>query len=400
MAPGPEDDPAWQAVAAFIEQHARDDDVVVGPDELRALVRTPVRHHGSGFVDEPSLRWVVVHKGQMDQVDPRFLNLADRDFEPVLANEVFVVFTRHPLPVLPHGDVHHRAYRVRRADLFDSLLGPGAASAQRVAEPARVRSVYLGDHRALTELQGGQKLFVDTRDLSLAPHLLLDGTWEQWLTDVLAAILRPGMTFVDVGANFGYYTVLAGARVGPTGRVIAFEANPDIADLLWQSVSINGLDGRTTIVPKAVYSEATTVCLSRLERLLGASRLAPFEDDILDEYHDRASTISVPALSLDEYFADDATPVDVVKIDAEGSEPFVLQGMGGLLERNPRMTVIFEYAPASIRSSGHDPISLLRSIIDRGFTLSRIGHDGAITPIDLEELPTEGSHCELILTGS
>lgn len=399
MVTGPEGDPAWQAVAAFIEQHAGDHDPIVGPQELGALLREPIRHHGEALADEGGLRWLVVHKGQMDEIDPRFLTLTDRDLEPVFANEVFVVFSRHPLPVLPQDDLHHRAYRERRADLFDSLLGGRSLPAQRRPQPGQVRSVYLGDHRALTELQGGHKLLVDTRDLSLAPHLLLDGTWEQWLTDALSAILRPGMTFVDVGANFGYYTVLAAARVGSTGRVFAFEANPDIADLLWQTVNINGFGDRTTVVPKAVYSEATTVSLSRLERLLGASRLAPFEDELLAEYHDRASTIDVPAVSLDDHFADLPGPVDVVKIDAEGSEPFVLEGMTGLLERNPHMTVIFEYAPGGIRSSGHDPEALLESITERGFTLRRISHDGAIVPIAPDELPDDGSHCELVLTG-
>ncbi len=82
-------------------------------------------------------------------------------------------------------------------------------------------AVYLGENLALTRVLDRFKMYVDARDISLAPHLLLDGYWELWNTKVFRQLLRPGMHVVDVGANVGYYTLLAAAGVGPRGRVHA-----------------------------------------------------------------------------------------------------------------------------------------------------------------------------------
>jgi energy-coupling factor transporter ATP-binding protein EcfA2 len=95
------------------------------------------------------------------------------------------------------------------------------------AEPEPMRPhrkvVYLGDHRALVRTAWGHKMFVDTRDLGLAPHLLLDGSWELWVTAAFLTNLREGMTVVDVGANIGYYSLLAASNVGSGGRLVSFE---------------------------------------------------------------------------------------------------------------------------------------------------------------------------------
>ncbi len=71
---------------------------------------------------------------------------------------------------------------------------------------ALCESAYLGDETALCRVLGRYKMFVDTSDNSLSPHLMLDGYWEMWLTEALARAIRPGMTVVDVGANLGYFT--------------------------------------------------------------------------------------------------------------------------------------------------------------------------------------------------
>ena len=82
---------------------------------------------------------------------------------------------------------------------------------------ARAQPVYLGGNEALCRILGRYKLYVDTRDKGLCAHLLLDGYWEMGLTMHIARHVRAGMTAIDVGANFGYYTVLLGALVGEDG---------------------------------------------------------------------------------------------------------------------------------------------------------------------------------------
>ena len=67
------------------------------------------------------------------------------------------------------------------------------------------QTIYLGDHEALTRLHTGHRIYVDTRDIGIASHLMLEGRWEPWIEQVLIPAIKPGMRFLDVGANFGYY---------------------------------------------------------------------------------------------------------------------------------------------------------------------------------------------------
>src|SRR5258707_8071492 len=109
----------------------------------------------------------------------------------------------------------------------------------------RVQTAYLGDGLVLARILGRQKILLNGSDRGFACHLMLDGFWEMWLTQFLAGQVKPGMTVVDVGANFGYYTVLFADAVGDAGRVIAVEPNPDAAALLRETVLLNGYAPRT-----------------------------------------------------------------------------------------------------------------------------------------------------------
>ncbi|HET6925213.1 MAG TPA: hypothetical protein VFH39_05275, partial [Candidatus Saccharimonadales bacterium] len=74
-------------------------------------------------------------------------------------------------------------------------------------------TVKTGEYEALTRLFTGQKMFVDTRDISLAPHLMFDGIWEEPLTKLILSALNENSVFLDVGANFGYFGLIAGTKI-------------------------------------------------------------------------------------------------------------------------------------------------------------------------------------------
>ena len=92
--------------------------------------------------------------------------------------------------------------------------------------------MYLGNDTAITRTAYGHKLFVDTRDISLTLHLLLDGDWEHWIATVVRRTVKPGMVAVDIGSNCGFYSLLIADGVGSAGRLYAFEANPRMHDLI------------------------------------------------------------------------------------------------------------------------------------------------------------------------
>src|SRR5581483_9455609 len=107
--------------------------------------------------------------------------------------------------------------------------------------------IYLGDHVALTRTIFGHKMYVDTRDVSLTPHILLDGAWEPWTADVLRSIIRPGMT------------------------TVAVEANPETFRLLARSLEVNGYKSISDAQPLGVMAARGALAFRRLREHLGSS---------------------------------------------------------------------------------------------------------------------------------
>lgn len=98
------------------------------------------------------------------------------------------------------------------------------------------KAIYLGNNRAVTTTVYGHKILVDTRDVSLSPHILIDGFWEKWITDVFLRMVKPGMRVVGIGSNIGFYSLLTADRVGENGFVTCFDANAELADLTFHSL--------------------------------------------------------------------------------------------------------------------------------------------------------------------
>jgi len=235
---------------------------------------------------------------------------------------------------------------------------------------------YVGEHTLLTQTAFGHLIHLDTRDTSLMPSLVAYGYWEAGVTRTILRLLRPGQRVVEVGANVGYYTLLFASRVGPTGSVTAFDANPRAVDLLRRTLAANGLATAARVVPMAVGDRPGRVTLHRLARQQGSSSIYAFGPEDLAAWDDEAAPLEVEATSLDAFFDADRTPVDLVKIDAEGAEPAIVAGMTGLLARSPHVRLVVELIPASLRRAGHDPRAFLESLVQLGLRLQTIDRSG------------------------
>jgi FkbM family methyltransferase len=139
--------------------------------------------------------------------------------------------------------------------------------------------------------------------------------------------IEPGSTVLDVGANIGIYTLLAAKR---GARVFAVEADPRNLEMLRHHVHENGFDDRVTIFPVAVGDREGDVTLFRFRGNCGHSNLFEGTDPV-----------RVPCRTIDSL---DLPPIDVCKMDIEGSELSALRGMEATLERSPRMNLLIEYA--------------------------------------------------------
>ena len=161
-----------------------------------------------------------------------------------------------------------------------------------------------------------------------------EGTVEREVQGALEKHLRPGMTVYDIGANMGFFSLVAARLVGKDGRVVAFEADPEVAMRLRENVKRNAMSW-IAVEEKAMWSETGTVHFARTDpasspdRGLGHVAAAP-----------AAGTIAVNAVSLDDYFPDHAAP-DFLKCDVEGAEIEVFRGAKRLL-RGKRPGIICE----------------------------------------------------------
>jgi FkbM family methyltransferase len=213
---------------------------------------------------------------------------------------------------------------------------------RRVVEAAirkRCHSVPLDKNTVLCRVLGRYKFFVDSRDQGLAPHLMLDGYWEYWVTDFILRNIKLGDVVFDVGANLGYYSVLMAEIVGETGIVYAFEPNPSLCGLVSRNIGINGFSSRTMVVPKAVTDRAGGSVwfeVSTLEPKNGSIA----DDSVTSKVGPTIDRFEVTTTSLDEY---SGMAVDFIKVDVEGAEESLWNGMQNFISANPDIKILMEF---------------------------------------------------------
>jgi FkbM family methyltransferase len=178
---------------------------------------------------------------------------------------------------------------------------------------------------------------------------------EQGVLDLIRDLLRPGSVAVDVGAAIGWLTVGMAERVGAQGRVHALEPAPNNLGVLLENVRRN----RLSQVEVSGVAAGKSVGLATL-------RLAPSR--LMSSLHfgqsDTDVSLRVAVHPLDDLVPD---PVDLVKIDAEGGDLDVLEGMDRIISSNPGLRLVVEWFPDGLRSAGREPEELPRFLAERGF---------------------------------
>jgi FkbM family methyltransferase len=228
--------------------------------------------------------------------------------------------------------------------------------------------VRLGDDDLALASLDGFRLWLDRRDVSVSAVILDRQRWEPHIEAVLRDVLRPGDTFVDVGANVGYHTFLAASLVGASGRVVAFEPDAENCRLLWLSRAENGFD-HVTIVPNALDR---TAGLRYLATHLGSN--GGLVETELDAVR-RGRGVFVQAQPLDDLVDG---PVRLMKVDVEGAELSVLAGAGRLLgDREAAPDLVLEFSvEMTQRVSGVDPGPAIQQLLDDyGYRLSILDRD-------------------------
>ncbi|RLQ21534.1 FkbM family methyltransferase [Seongchinamella sediminis] len=218
------------------------------------------------------------------------------------------------------------------------------------------------------------------RDRYVSRCLREQGIWEPYESSLVLAFLAPGDVFVDVGANIGYFSLLAASRVGPDGAVYAFEPDPDNFLLLTNSVALNGKQG------------IVHVTRAGLAAVSGEARLYLSEDNLGDHQifatDEARRSRAITLLNGAEYLAARSERLDLLKIDTQGSEYGVVAGLMPLLAslaRKPR--IIIELTPLSLRQCGSSGRALVELLAELGEPLWIIDHlEHRLVPSSVDEL--------------
>jgi FkbM family methyltransferase len=273
---------------------------------------------------------------------------------------------------------------------FRLLLGrmPNAEEwrghSMRAGEPlASVVSSYLSslefDRRGLlsreiaedivpAEVQGFV-VYSSLNDAAVGKHVR-DDNYERDVTALFRASLRPGMSVVDIGANIGYFTLLAASLVGPQGRVLAIEPNHRNVRLLEASRRANNFR-HVTIAQTAAGRETGLL-------VLNTSYSNGTTSDLPADLAQFFSAEAVPAMRLDSLLDRD-TPVNFIKIDVEGAEFNALLG-GEATIRRWRPLLVSEFSPSLMPGISHiSGEDYLRWLIGFGYELSVLEQDGSMT---------------------
>ncbi len=256
---------------------------------------------------------------------------------------------------------------------FPELITPYTNFVRSLRE--RYHPVGVTDIR-LTELNSGLKCYVDLGD-RLGADIYYGYYQEYFDSQLLLSLIHPGARVVDVGANFGYYTLLASQRVTETGLVIAFEPNPEVYQLCQQNISLNHLE---QIV------QAHQVCLGATE---GETDFYLTEESSFSGIGatGRAkikAKITIPLYPLDTFLQQlQISSLDLLKIDVEGYEFAVLEGGLQTLANSPDCVIMLEVSAKNLNQERRD--ALIRVLE----TLSAQGRVGwLVTPEELTPLQT------------
>lgn len=212
------------------------------------------------------------------------------------------------------------------------------------------------------------RLFLDLADEVISVAILRD-RYEPTEAEFFRRSVTDGMTVLDIGANLGFYTVLAGSLVGATGRVIAFEPLLSNRTLLERSVSENGFEDRVTVRDQAVGGARAQMAIVIAEAAANSGGAY-----ISDSAPQGFTSQQVEVIRLDE--EDLGGKVDFIKIDIEGAELLAFRGARALLE-SQRPTIMCELHAKQLRLvSGCSPSDVITQLGAYGYSCHLIAEDG------------------------
>ncbi len=255
--------------------------------------------------------------------------------------------------------------------LFDKacklVSGTGIGNIPGVKEVYRFLFRHLWSNKSIIEVSGS-KMYVGLEGLpecyrdTFRPYITFQH-WEEPTTEMFKKVVRQRDVVLDIGANIGYFTLLAARLVGEEGNVYSFEPEPTNHSLLIKNIRLNHYDN-VVLVQKAVSNVRGTVRLHLSDTDTGAHTLRqnPSGEGFTTMQIDKI--VEVETIVLDEYFENKGHAINVIKLDVEGAEMAALLGMDKILKDNHDLKIFAEFYPLAIREFGYSPEEFIRKFMD------------------------------------
>jgi len=207
-------------------------------------------------------------------------------------------------------------------------------------------------------------------DDHVAQRLLLSGRFEPEVSTAIFALVRPGMTVLDIGANIGVHTLHLAKLVGETGRVLAFEPNPVASEELHRNIALNQVKN-VTMLKVALWERDGDKTFhfpeNGMEAMGGLLNTSRFKV---------AYEAKVETARLDTILARlDVQKVDFVKIDVEGAELPVLKGADSLFSADSCPPILYESALINSMPYLYTPDDLHQFLSSKGYMIEMIDVD-------------------------
>jgi len=265
----------------------------------------------------------------------------------------------------------------------------------RILKKAIRRLVFMG-------VQGNEKMLIKVHEMpfyirptpsSIQEYILQP--FEPYTTELFLRALKPGAVVLDIGAQFGYYSLLAAKIVGPTGRVFAFEPVPSNFEILKKNIEINNFTSIIRPIRKAAGDKRGIVSIY----------LYKHSDSHGMFRHPKATvkeTLSIECITIDEFLEENAiNAVNIIKMDIEGYEPYALEGMKQIIFKSSNLILFTELVPGFLRLAGVKPEDYLKQLEKLGFDVQLIDeHSHCLKPVT-EDFLTKGDafrHANLYCT--
>lgn len=290
------------------------------------------------------------------------------------------------------GTAHRRllyAFRLAARPFAGTPLGTSIARRVPFARGAYY-GVYSRISQSLLDVRTPSgMLTVDLRDRSVAQKLYLGRKYEPAECALFAKLVEPGMTFFDVGAHVGYYTLLAARLVGDAGRVVSFEPDARNFELLAENVRRNALTN-VEVANMAVAAREGELQLYRDPDWAGDHRIHAVSG---------RESVAVRCTTLDGYAARHGAP-DVIKMDVQGAEGEVLAGMRDILRESPPVAIVAEFWPAELTAVGCVPADFVETLRGAGYVAFNVPDDAEMMRVEdvqalVRSLPGEQDYTNL-----